>query len=302
MSAEHQFGRKRLTLVDRSEELLPWRRAHDLESYSLYWIPVDAFPIPLAQRAWLLQFFERWSQLMTTQKNLREELFFQFKGVDAVKDTFLSHQRDFFPVLGLCRRPGGKLPDPPTAKEIQSMSKQVLDTGKAVDVNPYMPDYSFWFAKKAAKQQRELFLGHGSLTTIFLKPDPKAAPPKLPPQLEFLNKRPELKQLDFDGALATASAMQDGFLPKSKGLFGAGLEKEPRFQGLLFILPLLYSQDFLNQSAQETENLFQFADVYMNESPEDRGVLLAFRQEFEEDLIALLKKMKDEGHEYRGGK
>jgi hypothetical protein len=293
-----QPARKRLTSTDRSQELLPWQRALELEHCFLYWLPVNSFPAPIGQRKWLLQFFGRWSALLTTKMGLREELFFQFKAVEAVKNAFYSHQREFFPVLGLSRRPGDTLPDPPSAEEIRSMSKATLDTGKPADVNPYMPDYCFWFAKKAASQQREFFLGYGALTNVFLKPDPKAAPPQLAPQFAFLKKREDLKQFDLDGALATAGAMKDGFLPKSKELFGAGLEQEPRYEGLLFILPLLTSADFFSQPVTEIDKLFQLTDVYINESPADGGVLLAFREEWEEELIEVLQKMRDEGLDF----
>jgi len=290
-------ARNRLTPTDRGKELLPLRRARGLDCCKLYWFPVSSSPAPSLQRAWLLQFLDRWSARMTTQAGLREELFLQFKAVDSLKNAFLNRQQDFFPVLGLGRRPGAGLPQPPSTEEIRSMSKQVLDQGKPADVNSYMPDYCYWFAKKAARQQREVFAGCGALTIVFLEPDAAAGPPKLPAEIGFLKDWPELRKFDLDAALATASAMQDSFLPKSKELFGAGLENEPCFKGLLFIVPLLTSGDFFTQPA-EVERLFQFADVYINESPADYGVLLAFQKDFEEDLITILREMRSEGLEY----
>ncbi len=290
--------RERLSAADRSLELLPWRRAHELTRCFLYWVPTNSFPVPADQREWLLRFFGALSESLTTKLGLREEIFFRLKEFYELRNSFLNHQREFMPMCGLGRRPGAKLPDAPTEEEIKAMSKAMMESFQLPDGMQFMPDYCYWFSKKSAKKQRELFLGHAALTIVFLKPDPKAAPPQLPPQLAFLKNRPELKQFDFQAALASGAALQDSFLAKSKELFGVGLEEEPQFKGLPFILPLLSTADFFGQPAEESEKWFQLFDVYINESPVDKGILMAFKADVEEQLIDLLNEMKKEGLEY----
>jgi len=291
----------RLTPIDRERERLPWRRAGELTRCFLYWIPVNSFPAPVGQRGWLLEFFQRLSSSLKDSQGMREEVFFQFKSFYDLRKPFLNHQQEFYPLIGLSRRPNTALPEPPSFEEINAMGRKILETGQVPDATQYMPDYCYWFAKKMATKQRELFLGHAALTIIFLKPDPNADAPELPPQLQFLKKRPELAQAGFEGMLATACALQDSFLAKSKFLFGAGLEDEPQFKGLMYILPLLQASDFFSQPDEEAKKWFQLFDVYVNESPADKGILMAFKEDFEEQLVGILKKMKDEGLVYPEG-
>lgn len=265
----------------------------------LYWIPVTSFPAPIEQRAWLLNFFERLSGFLKDSEGLREEVFFQFKEFFDLRNQFLNHQVEFHPMIGLSRRPGAPLPDFPSEEEVAEISREVLRTMKAPDATKYMPDYCYWFIRKLATKQRELFLGHAALTILFLKPDPNAPSTKLPPPLQFLNKRPDFAKVDFEGMLATGCALQDPFLAKSKALFGAGLEDEPQFKGLLYILPLLQTSDFFSQPEEEAKKWFELFDVYINESPADKGILMAFKSDHEEQLVEILTKMKEEGLVYR---
>jgi len=300
-SLRHPRQGERLTPLDRSSELLPWRRADELTRCFLYWLPVSSFPATVAERVWLLQFFDRLSGLLTGGMGLREEIFFQFKELYELRNPFVAHQQEFMPICGLSRRPGAPLPTPPSFEEIAAMGKGILATWQAPDVKKFMPDYCYWFARKSAKKQRDLFLGHAALTITFLKPSSTGGAPQLPPQISsFLKNRPELKQLDVEGALASAGALRDGFLAKSKELFGTGLEDEPVYKGLLFILPLLTTADFFAQPAEEADKWFQLFDVYINESPADKGILLASKMDFEDRLIGLLNDMREEGLEYPG--
>jgi hypothetical protein len=90
----------------------------------------------------------------------------------------------------------------------------------------------------------------------------------------------------------------DGFQEKSKSLLGVGLQDDPQFKGLRFVLPLLKASDFFSESEQEVEKWFQLFDVYVNESPPDKGILLASKLDLEDSLIDLLKTLKEEGLEY----
>jgi hypothetical protein len=61
---------------------------------------------------------------------------------------------------------------------------------------------------------------------------------------------------------------------------------------------MLRSEDFFKQPEDECKKWFELFDVYINESPADRGILLASKNDLDEDLIPLLKAMADEKLEY----
>jgi len=93
-------------------------------------------------------------------------------------------------------------------------------------------------------------------------------------------------------------ALKDGFQAQSKQLFGAGLEDNPQYPGIPFILPLLQASDFFGQPEPESAKWFQLFDLYVRESPEDTGVLLASKTDFDDPLIQLLEKMRADGFTY----
>jgi hypothetical protein len=293
--------RQRLTPADRAKDLLPFRCANEMTRCHLYWLPVRQFPVPAAQRAWLLLFIERWAALLKKELSLRMELFLQYKTVhpELVK-PFLNNMLDFVPALGLGRKPGGGVPAFPSKPEMDAMTKSMYESLKRgdnmdpPDTKKYMPDYAYWFVGKTPKPQLELFFGQGGMTLAFLKSDPKTAPPPLPISAAQRKKLPMFQTMDFDKGRAAAASLADAFLPKSKQLFGAGLDDEPQMKGIPFVLPLLDSADFFSQPPEFVENVFQVFDVYSRESPADRGILLAFTADLEEGLIQLLKDMAEE--------
>lgn len=285
---------QRLTPIDRDPDLYPWRRAHGLTWCFLYWIPVTSFPVPMSQRQWLLIFLDRVSSLLGTQYDLRPEIFLQYKSLypDLMK-SFVKSSVDFGPLPGLGRKPGATIPAAIREQDIQDM----MD-GKKYDFNEWVADYSYWFVNKSAKKQRELFLGYGGMTTIFLKPDPKTKAPAIPFSPAIRNYFSIFQKFDVDGLVGHTFALMDGFQEKSKKLFGDGLEDEAQLQGIRFILPLLSTQHFFNQGEETREKWFQLFDVYINESPADQGILLASKLDLEQQLIVLIKRMREENLEY----
>lgn len=103
-----------------------------------------------------------------------------------------------------------------------------------------------------------------------------------------------LQLVDIDQLMSKVASLSDGFLDKSKGLFAAGLEKEPQTKGLPFILPMMDAGDFFSQPQEVIQQCFELFEVYFRESPVDKGVLLAFAAEMEPSLVALLKEMREQ--------
>lgn len=289
---------RRLTPIDRSTQVLPWRRARELNRCFLYWLPVSAFPIPTSQRGWLMEFFARWTAVMK-ESGLRPETFLQYKTVyPNLMDPLINTMMEFIPIMGLGRKPGTALPKFPSKSEVERMTKKMFDDLKQEkpldlpDAGKYAPEYTYWFLDKSSQHQRELFFGYGGLSVTFLKPDPGTVAPPLPITDAQRKKIPMLQHLDR--TWAQANSMKEAFLAKSKEFFVAGLEAEPQMKGIPFILPLMDSSDFFSQPAEVVEKCFELFEVYVRESPADKGLLLSFKTDFEEQLVELLRSMKEE--------
>lgn len=284
----------RLTSADRVRDLRPWKRAEELTKCQLYWMPVASVPVPQSQKQWLLIFLEGLSSVLKHQFGLRSELFLQFKILyPNLMEEFMRSGTQFSPVPGLGRRPGSDFPRLPSIDEV---SKEV-QSGK-IDVLKHLPDLSYWFVDKAEKEQRELFFGEGGMSILFLKPDPKTKAPEIPFS-PTLRKQPLFGRIDVDRVHARTFALMDDFQERSKELLGTGLEDNPQFKGLRFILPLLTTRDFFSEPAEEVKKWFELFDVYVTESQADKGIILASKVDLEDHLIQLLKGMREKGLEYQ---
>lgn len=285
---------RRIEKIDRSEDLLPWRRAYQHTRCFLYWIPIASVPAPTRQRQWLLEFLERLSVSLSDRFGLRVETFLQFKTAMDQLDHFQRLAPKFSPLLGLSRKPGESIPKLPTKDDMAP----VVRGEKEFNLKDWIADYCYWFLYKKPREQWAEFLGFGGITLAFLKPDPKTTPPPLPFTEAFRKKMPVFQAMDVDGLVAGAFAMKDGFLAKSKELFGAGLEDDPQYPGIAFVLPLLDSGHFFSEPEEENEKWFQLFDVYLRESPIDKGIVLAFKANYEDLVVDLLKEMRREGLVY----
>ncbi len=298
--------------------LEPWRRAAELTRCSLYWIGVQKFPVPDGQRAWILKFITQLAQHLREKAGLRHELFVQLKALNpALREMFVSKSVDWMPVTGLSRAPNAPMPPPPSDADIKALQ----EGKKKFDPNEYVPGYSYWLLDSAFQPQIEALFGGGATTVLFLKPDQKAQPPKLalPKELlqnpmfagadpnsafplpSFVRENPLMRQLNVEGKINAAFKLKDEFLPKSKTIFGSGLEDNPGYRGFVFIIPELESKDFFQQPEQDVKKWFELFDVYLHESTADKGILLAAREDLDGPFIEIVQKMKDEGLQYPNG-
>lgn len=249
-----------------------------------------------------MEFLSRWTKLMR-ELGLRPETFLQYKVIyPDLMDALLNNMMELIPVMGLGRKPGAPLPKLPSESEVQKSTKNMFDAlmnnkpADLPDAKSYMPDYSYWFVEKSDQKQRQLFLGHGGFSMTFLKPDPNTVAPPLPITPALRKKIPMLE--DMEKKFEQANSLKDAFLRKSKELFGEGLEKEPQMKGIPFILPLLDAGDFFSQPEEVIKNSLQLFDVYVRESPADRGLLLAANFDVEEKLIGILQRMREDKFTY----
>ena len=289
--------RRRLLEADDRPPLHPWSRAVDLHSCELYWMPVSSFPVGYLQRQWLLRFQELLRARLAEKLGIAPEVFLQMNNItDTNRDLFIQNSRRFHPLFGLGRHPKQALPPIPDEKYAEDLQKGRI----TYDHNSLRPEYSYWFLEKHASDQLHMFYGSGGTTTLFLEPGKPAE--KMPqPRLASI-RDPKMREMvansDTDAMVGRLNALKAPFLKQSKEMFAADLQDDPQYPGLLFILPLLGSQDFFSATATEVSDWFSLFKLYLRESPEDKGMLLATSEDFEDDLKDLLQLMRAEGLEY----
>ena len=274
----------RLTPLDRYDELLPWRRAKRFTRCFLAWMPISAFPSRDSEVQWLLRFTSLLCDRLKTDFKLEPHVFLEFKTAFKFKEQILRHSRAFLPLAGLGRHPGAQIPAPPEeSKEISDGKRRAED---------YMADYCYWFLARSTARQCELFQGSGGLSILYWKADPKARPPEFSLPASIRNHE-SFRQVDVMGMLAAACSMRDPFLARSKEIVGAGLKDALQAESVPFMIPLLNSAEIFALSEQELNAYFELFDVYLRESPADKGMVLASKHDLEEILIALMKEMRD---------
>jgi hypothetical protein len=320
-----------------SKALLPWRWAESMRSCSLFWIPVKLAAIPRGQREWLLEFFTRLSSHLSETSGLQPEHFMQMQVIDEneqLRKAFMNAMMKESPMLGRCWAPRGKQPIPASDQEV----KLLANKKKEFRPYDYAPQQAWWFLSREANMLRERYLGYGGLTIFFLKPEKEeniaAVPPEANAQIiipKFLRNHPGLRVLledfdpqkphripgfvrnhpgmkqvfsvfDVDKMKEKNSALMSPFRDKTKEIFGVGLSKDLEYEGMLFVLPKLASPDFFSQTDQQIRRWFEVFDVYVNESPEDEGIILACKDNLTSLIASIVDGMRGEGYRYWEGR
>ncbi|HLH01923.1 MAG TPA: hypothetical protein VKX25_04075 [Bryobacteraceae bacterium] len=296
-TTELKARRTRLTPASESHDLLPWRRATDFDVCQLYWMPVSSFPMRQKQRMWILRFLDVFAEKLARQELCCEQ-FLQMKALhpDLLK-PFIKTAKEFNPVFGLSRRPGEAMPALPDMAYV----KELQEGRRAYDHSEGKPNYCYWFLYRRGREQRELFLGHGGFTAIFVKPDPATKAPEVAIPKRAL-RNPAMRELieksSLQGMLDGAFALKAGFLAQSKELFGADLRDAPEFEGLPYIVPLLDANTVLRQPVDEVARWFTLFDVYLGESPADQGMVLAAKKGRKLPIAETLAALREEGLTY----
>ncbi|HEX3436268.1 MAG TPA: hypothetical protein VHT24_05825 [Pseudacidobacterium sp.] len=270
--------------------LYPIQRSRKIETCGLYWVPVYSNPLHWRERQWLMAFFDELHTFLAEQHKLRQEAFLQMKLVAPLgvpKDLFHRHQMELMPRMGLSRKPGAQLPRIPTEEELEP----ILQGKKKFEFNDYVGDYCMWFLTRKERWRRELFLGFGGYTMLYLLPDLETVPPPIP-NYPAIRENPVFSIFDVDALWETTFLLSDRFCKRSKEVFGRGLEDDLSFPGISFIIPRMNSKDFHDTQPAVIEEWFTVFDVFIQESPEDKGILIASKFSIDEALSDILRKLQ----------
>ncbi len=267
-----------------------------MASHFLFWLPVSVYPLVHDERAWLVEFLNRFSSLLEKDRGLRCEVFLEYAGLSAQRaidlQSYAAGRRALF---GIGRSSDEDFAPLATPEEVQE-SLRTKEPGNAAIAGRQL----LWFLHKGAERQRELFLGDGCTAMMFLPPDPGTTPPRLPFTPALRAAHPAFQHYDVDASIEAAYAEKDAFLEKSRKLFGRGLDTRAEWAQARFVLPRFASADFLKAPEDLRDRWFDLADVYLFESRADEGVLLAFQKEaFREALSIALESMEADNLPYR---
>ncbi len=273
---------------------LPWRRAEALVGSALYWIPVSAFPCRTGEKQWLQQFLLAFDKGMKEALQCRVEVFVQRDAIyPDMMDPLLLNLQELNPLPGVMRVHGEPLRKAPPAREIQ----RIVAEGKTEKLMSMGSDVGWWFVRKNAEKQRELFFGLGGMVNVWLPPDPKTAPPPFPMPEKAL-KNPAFAGMDIAGTIAVTYSLADSFLPNSLKAFAPELKADPQYQGFPFALSLFKTEDIFGASGEQREEWLRLAPCYLMESRSDRGILLWGTLEIDAVLRKVLEALRQEKLEY----
>ena len=284
------FRKREKSRLHEVQASAPWIRAEALNDCYLYWLPVSAYPMRSQEREWMNEFIIR---LVAAFKKLglRDETFFQYSEITEELGTrFLKHTAQKMKLMGWGRSADASMPAPPSMADL----KKIQDSGEGLDTRQWFANFLIWFMA-GGPEQRAHFSGNGGMLTLLLPSDPKAVAPSLTITPKLRSAMPVFQKVDVDGMIAGTFAMRDSFLSKSKDVFGVGLEERPEYPGIPFILPLLDSGHFFAAATELRRQWFDIFDIYIRESRNDGGILLAFGEPAYEDVILdVLQSMREE--------
>ena len=320
------------------KSMLPWRKAESLQVCSLFWMPARFHPMPDSQKEWLLRFLQKLELHFLEGEPLTQDVFLMLGTVATDKarmDMLLRNaMRDGF-LMGQVGRPDHE------QRQSLAPSKEDIDEfrrgKKSFNFFDYSSEKACWLQTAKLQEALEGYFGLGAMTLLMRKasggqmgklPDAKlpssikvprflmrkpamallledfnpAHPSKLPP---VINNHPGMQRLrsltGFDPEKPHTGLAKLHFQSQTRDLFGRGLTEEPGYEGMPYFLPRLVSADFFSNGEETLLKWFEVFEIYIAESPEDDGVLIASRSDITSVIEKIVEEMHNDGYRYWEG-
>lgn len=317
-------------------KLLPFRMAKGITTFSLFWMPARFSTMPEGQREWLVAFMKRLEDKSKEELRLEKLQFMHERTLrrhEALQKAFHGKLHRYAPLLGQSQSLG----QPAPLKLGPENKTAFVRKRKNASIEPFLSEGVFRFFQDGGGDFTKIFMGYGGATILLcggaseaimpemqLPPIPKIALPR------FLQKYAMLQTMveGFDptrpnavpGFVSDHPAMQpiktvlgvdlnthnesnrmDTFGEKSKNIFGKYIQGSVHSDGITFILPRLGSSDFLSQTEDEVRTWFEVFDIYIRESVEDEGIVVASKHNLRPLLIDVIASMREDGYRYWEG-
>lgn len=274
-------------MSEAAEALKPWVRAESLTRCTLYWAGVSSTPMRQSEQEWFLAFLQAFVRTCKEQ-GWMPCFFLDVETIERYcQDRFLDESINYRVFPAYTRTPWGPLPQPIPAEETDAIRKME----KPFVLSTYLRGYAQWFRRFQPDKVLPSYFGFGGATLLFVPPDPAAAPP-LPDFSPGVKKSPLLKDAFAAGdpieEMKTLLLLKHKAFAALKAAFSKGVENHTGLKSMPLLIPRLRSQDFFSLESEVLDALFEASPVYLAESPEDRGILIASAKPIDEVLATLV--------------
>lgn len=274
-------------MSEAADALKPWVRAESLTRCALYWAGVSSTPMRQSEQEWFLAFLEAFVRTCKEQ-GWMPCFFLDVETIERYcQDRFLDESINYRVFPAYTRTPWGPLPQPIPEEETDAIRKME----KPFVLSTYLRGYAQWFRKFQPDKVLPAYFGFGGATILFVPPDPAAAPP-LPDFSPGVKKSPMLREAFAAGdpieEMKTLLLLRHKAFAALKAAFSKGMENHTGLKSMPLLIPRLRSQDFFSLESEVLDALFEASPVYLAESPEDRGILIASAKPIDEVLATLV--------------
>lgn len=271
----------------RDNPLKPWIRAEGETRFGLYWAGVSTTPWREQEKRWFSRFLLLFIQA-AADDGLLPCFFLETRAIHQYcLKRFLRESLEYRVMTVLSRRPWEPLPEELPAEEAEALRRQE----KPFALENYLYGLARWFRNFPAEKVIPSYCGLGGVTMLFVLPDPDTAPPPLdfPPGVK---KSPHFREVFARGNpvddLKYLLLLRHKGLAALKQAFGRGVEDSLMYRSVPVLIPRLRSQDFFSLDEPVLDALFGASPIYLAESPEEQGIVIASSKPIDDRLASLV--------------
>jgi hypothetical protein len=237
-------------------DLYPVQRFQLSIPHSIYLLPASRFPLPPAELKWVSKFCEALiSYAQRVKAGLQLEIIVKqsYLYPDLI-DHFVDKAQQWLPRQGVAVEPHKPPPHVPTKEEIEGIDIRSIDLGSRRNID-LGPELTFQICDPAGKEEcYKTMLGHGAVN-IFLS---------------------GLKGEDLYG--------------RWREIFGR-IVTDRTLLAMPFFAPLFGVKSFQGVPAGEINTWFETFDLYIGESTEDKGIIIASAENLDPVIANLVKEL-----------
>jgi hypothetical protein len=228
----------------------------------VYLFPVSRFPVPGSELTHLQKIIKSLVEeyLSANSRASLEVMIRQSCLYTGLLDTFVDNAPQWMPQPGLAIIPHKPPPHMPGRSEVEAADPRLIiqhGVEGVVDV----PEFIFKITDEAAKNICfEAMSGHGALSVMLTK----------------------LKTNDLHR--------------KWKELFGSRVT-DRHFRSMPLFIPLFGAKSFQNATEDDLSSWFETFDLYICESKEDQGIVIAGRENFKSSIENMAKELPEQAVE-----
>jgi hypothetical protein len=239
-------------------DLYPVRKFQLSIPQSIYLFPVSRFPLPPAELKWVSKFCDSlisYAQRVNAGLQLEVIVKQSYLYPDLI-DRFVDKAQQWLPRQGVAVEPHKPPPHVPTKEEIEGIDIRSIDLGSRRNIE-LGPELTFQICDLAGKEEcYKTMLGHGAVNM-------------------FLSR---LEGEDLYG--------------RWREIFGR-VVTDRTLRAMPFFAPIFGAKSFQEGPAGEIDIWFETFDLYIGESMDDKGIIIAAAENLDPVIVNLVKGFPD---------